>query len=243
MLFRQRLRVVERGRGRLEVGPARLAALIVAKTDSASPDICPAEKSSLKRLGAIGLAAVLLVQVALLGRVAAFSVNEVPLVVGERLPFVVSAWPRALTESPTEGGACRIAFVCSSTCPFCARLASRYVDSLEAVTPVHLRPIWLILGDSLGAARWAGEHGLVASQVHGLSPMARPGLERDVAGDIWFTPTRVVFTEWLVVRDARPSDELLSEGELSAFCTNGGAAPQSIEDMRILAEEAEQRAR
>jgi hypothetical protein len=73
--------------------------------------------------------------------------------------------------------------------------------------------------------------------------MARPGLVRDVAGDIWFTPTRVVFTEWLVVRDARPSDELLSEGELSAFCTNGGAAPQSLEDMRILAEEAEQRAR
>lgn len=55
-----------------------------------------------------------------------------------------------------------------------------------------------------------------------------------VLGDVWITPTRVVLTSELVVRDARPSDVIPSKGELERLCNNGGIAPQGLEDLRRL---------
>jgi hypothetical protein len=53
-----------------------------------------------------------------------------------------------------------------------------------------------------------------------LAPMNGGGiLQRHLAGDIWFTPMRVILSDDLVVRDAWPSDQVPQESDLRLLCS------------------------
>jgi len=153
--------------------------------------------------------------------------------VGEPLPFSING-PLEEGWVGHPSGGCIQAFVCTTNCPYCAKLARRYVDSLHETTAEALRPIWMILGDSAGAYAWAGEHNILRSQVVWTSPRVTEGVGRDVVGRVWFTPMRLVLTDSQTVKDARPADDLLDHDLLRTVCERGGAAPQSIDDMREL---------
>lgn len=157
---------------------------------------------------------------------------EVPIEVGSELPFAAADWSSII--DPTQGrSSCHVGFVCTTTCPVCSSLAARYSETIRSSTPEHLRPVWFMIpSDSPSVTTWAEEHSLY--RVIELSPQSRSWLERPVVGDIWFTPTRLVLTSELDVRDARPADRLLDAPALEQLCDEGGISPRSAEEYRDL---------
>lgn len=178
-----------------------------------------------------GLACLLLGQAAVITTRAKQGVSYEPLTVGEGLPFEVSGWQRyTVANRNTTSNGCYIAFICNTDCGYCNALASRHGQGIQSDT-LGLRPLWLVGGDSARVAAWADGHGLPRENVLGLSAKNAGFWRPAVLGDVWVTPTRVVLTSKLVVRDARPSDALLNAEELQALCRNGGIAPQSIGEL------------
>jgi hypothetical protein len=99
------------------------------------------------------------------------------------------------------------------------------------VTPKELKPVWFVLGDSTTAVTWGEENGLPSHAVFGLE-VKRPGLfRRPVFGDVWASPMRLVVSSGLVVREARPQNELPDQAELEDLCLNGGIAPSSFQEL------------
>jgi hypothetical protein len=143
--------------------------------------------------------------------------------------------PVASQLAVTGGGYCRIAFACTTRCPWCARLADKYATLIQDSLPAASRPLWLISGDSASALAWARAHGLPTTDVAAVLPYKASPFQRPVFGRIWVTPTRIVLSSGMVVRDARPADQLLTVEQLENICEYGGVAPQSIEELRQLA--------
>ena len=100
--------------------------------------------------------------------------------------------------------------------------------------PNGARALWLLPGDSARVASWADERGLPRERVLALTAKRGPFWRPVIRGDIWVTPTRVVLTPGLVVRDARPSDALLDQEDLQRLCEDGGFAPQGVKELRDL---------
>ena len=157
-----------------------------------------------------------------------------PLMVDEPLPFMVSGWQAySAANRTTASTSCHLAFICDTDCGYCNALADRYVDETRS-NARGARPLWLVGGDPASVASWADKHGLPRERVLALSAKKGRLWRPPVLGDVWVTPTRVVLTPGLVVRDARPSDTLLSDEELQTLCHNGGIAPQGIRELKEL---------
>ena len=157
-----------------------------------------------------------------------------PLRVDAELPFTVSGWqPYSGTDGKAPGARCHMAFICHTDCGACSALAERHA-SQAMPTPKGVRALWLLPGDSAHVASWADERGLPRERVLALKGKRGPFWRPVIRGDVWFTPTRVVLTPGLVVKDARPSDALLDQAELQRLCEDGGFAPQGVEELRDL---------
>jgi len=181
-----------------------------------------------------GLGCLLVAQVAAITIRATQDIRYEPLTVDQELPFEVSGWPQdSDTNRKAESGNCHLAFICDPGCAACNALADRYVEE-TASNPNGARPLWLMGGDSAAVASWADEHGLPRDRVLALATKKGLFCRSPVAVDIGFTPTRVVLTPGLVVKDARPSDALLSHEELRNICRNGGIAPQGLGELKSL---------
>ena len=158
-------------------------------------------------------------------------VSYQPLMIDQQLPFTVSGWqPYVATNPKGTSMGCHLAFICDTDCGYCAALADRYAGETWS-NARGARPLWLVGGDSGRVVSWADKHGLPRERVLALSAKKGRPLHPPVMGDVWVTPTRVVLTSKLVVRDARPSDALLSDEELQTLCQHGGIAPQSIAEL------------
>lgn len=184
-----------------------------------------------------GLVFLLLLQGASLGSRFFLGVKKVPLRIGEEFPFAVSGWESEISSGPPGSGPCRTAFIVSTHCPFCSRLAAHYADKLRADTPEDLRPSWFVLADSYETLVWAHENHLREAEVFPLFPKRRLFFQRPLVGRVWGTPMRLVLTPILNVQDARPADNLLSREELDSLCSVGGIAPESYEVLRDLISE------
>jgi len=158
-------------------------------------------------------------------------IEYTPLAVGEQLPYSISAWPPySGSERNAASSRCHVAFICSTGCGVCSALADRYVEETRSGFN-GVRPLWFLGGNSARVASWAIEHGLPRERVLTLAPKKRQFWRPPVYGDLWSTPTRVVLTSELLVRDARPSNVLLSLGELESLCDSGGIAPQGLKEL------------
>lgn len=156
------------------------------------------------------------------------------LVVGNPLPFSVPGWPQhAASDRRSTGSSCHVAFICSTGCSACSALAERDAEE-EGSNTSGLGLVWLLGGDSARVASWANRHGLRKERVLALTAKNTRFWQPPVPGDVWITPTRVVLTSELVVRDARPSDVVPSHEELKRLCNNGGIAPQGLGELRRL---------
>jgi len=181
-----------------------------------------------------GLLGLLAVQASMIAGRTTRDIKYQSLAVGEHLPFSVSGWPphAASDRNPTISR-CNIAFICSTGCAACSALADRYAEETRS-SRSGVRPIWLMGGDSARVASWAVEHGLPRERVLALAVKEGRFWRPHVYGDIWSTPTRVVLTSKLIVRDARPADALLNHEELQSLCESGGIAPQGLEELKDL---------
>ena len=182
-----------------------------------------------------------LLRLTLLGQLSwlAFDYNYSPKLAAIEVDAVL---PFALTDLDDSGRAsgealvahrssCFQAFACSSKCPFCGRFADTYLNEHHDVLPDALRPRWLITTDSAGAVEWALQHGVPAAYVYALGPTESSWYRGPRFGRLWFSPTRLILRDMSLVRDARPADTLLDDGELTAICLNGGSAPQSLDEL------------
>lgn len=184
------------------------------------------------RLGLVSaLGCLLAVQLATIMIRTTQEVRYQPLMVDEQLPFTVSGWPPYVATNPKSANmSCHLAFICDTDCGYCSALADRYVAETRS-NARGVRPLWLVGGNPGRVASWADKHGLPRERVLALSTKKGWPWHPPVLGDVWVTPTRVVLTSELVVRDARPSDVLLSDEELQTLCLDGGIAPQSIAEL------------
>ena len=152
-----------------------------------------------------------------------------PAEVGRALPFSVFGWedlPAAMGE--TRG--CRLAVFCRIGCGACTTLAERFVsEAVESMRPGP-PPLWLLWGDSVDVARWGSQRGLPPQTVLRLEAKRRYWWERPVVGDFWVSPTRLVLSEDLIVKDARPTDAIPNDAEVQSLCRGGGIAPGSLEE-------------
>ena len=109
------------------------------------------------------------------------------------------------------------------------------VDSLaknvDAMTHFAVKPRWMLLNTLGEAANWAQEHGLDPATVPSLASFKSGLFNRTTRRRIWRTPTRVVLTDALLIRDARPADDLLAPWEINIICEFGGAAPHNHAEM------------
>lgn len=193
---------------------------------------------SIRRWLVTVLGFLLAVQVTAITIRAKTDVTYEPLAVGAVLPFAVAGWePYSAPDRSEASSGCHLAFICDIGCGACSALADRYAT--ETRSDSGPSPLWLIGGDSADVASWANKHGLPRDRVLGLLAKKGPFWRPLVVGDIWFTPTRVVLTPSLVVRDARPLDALLSKEQVQDLCQNGGAAPQGLQELRDLVEAEE----
>lgn len=145
---------------------------------------------------------------------------------GDSLPYEVSS---LVDEShfgrEVLGAECYYAFICTTTCPHCGRLARK--TSLEQEQPAEVvRPLWFLpstLESDLSA--WAANAGIEPSKVFWISPLKQPGLvTRERFGNIYFTPLRIV-VHGDTILDVRPSDQLLAGRTLWGFCSGSTPLP------------------
>lgn len=146
---------------------------------------------------------------------------------GEALPFELRG-PGKVSGTPPgpESPRCRVAFICSPDCPWCARLAERVAED-DAQDSEPSAPLWFLLGDSATVRTWATTVGLRQVTVFSLAPRRAAFGRGSVFGHVWFTPTRLILTPELEVRDVRPSDEVPSRAELSDLCLGGLSSPSA----------------
>lgn len=159
-----------------------------------------------------GLSALLIVQVTLALDAGRRQTKVVPIDAGQNLPFAVSD---AGGTGPGTITGCRAAFLCTTRCPACAALAKQWADTPATQA---MRPLWMLTGDSASVMGWARAHGLPLSEVRVISPGRATGWRTTVAGDLWFTPMRVILTPDMIVRDARPSASMPSDDTLRLLC-------------------------
>lgn len=165
----------------------------------------------------------LALQLAVLGARAVGDLNYKPLEVGEPLPFSVSGWSPAPSNS--EG---HVVFICAPNCAACAALADRFAAA--ASDTLRHTPHWLVTADSVEAHRWGVARNLDLSLVHSLDIRTTLGGLHQEYGSIYFTPTRVVLTEDLIILDARPSDQLPQAEEFERIRLGHGIAPESLSE-------------
>lgn len=163
--------------------------------------------------------------------------NQVPVELGEELPFKVHGWPPATAPLVSSQGGCFVAFACSPQCAACDSLASVFARPTPSGAPDGVTPVWLLLGDSMVASSWGSSHGLPENIVFGLSPRRWSLLSRPVFGNVWGTPMRLVLTPKMEVRDIRPTHTPPSEVELAEICVNGGIGPESLKEYLALMED------
>jgi hypothetical protein len=180
-----------------------------------------------KMIGGV-LSVLLLLQLGSAGVRLSSTPVEVPLKTEVELPFDLEPLDSHDVASVPSAGGCFQAFICTTTCPFCSKLATALADSVAGL-PGSVRPIWLLPGDVPDVARWTEEHGLPSSTVFALHPKRATWWSRPVAGRVWMTPTRVVLGSSWRVKDAQPADQLLGESDLDVVCEGGGVAPGSLE--------------
>ena len=138
--------------------------------------------------------------------------RQVEMRLGSPLPFNLSSLSDVPSTLPPSGGRCTTAFLCSTTCPACRRLASQWAD-----TNTLEQPIWLLPGTPEEIGRWVAETGLDADHVRRLDARRSVWGGR-VSGRIWFTPLRVVLTEEMTLQDMWPSNSLLTDSEMTSIC-------------------------
>lgn len=176
-----------------------------------------------------GLLAAFLLQVVALG-VLEWSRRGQDLEVGKPLPFEILDGDGEVVDGLPSP--CRVAFVCSTECPFFAALA----DSMSRIDfdtiPGNRRPLWLVSGDTEQALAWGQSHGIARENIRTLTPRSNGPFLPSTRGRIWFTPLRLLLDGSLQVRDARPSDVLPSQTEAADLCRSGGIAPRSLDEFR-----------
>lgn len=183
------------------------------------------------RLLVLGLLTALAVQLMLARRLQVTEFTEVPIELNREFPFQMT---RLQGESPLawgDPGGCGQAFLCTTRCAYCSQLATRFADSIQSRTLPAAQPIWLIEGDPETVYGWAEEHGLSKGRVFAIGPRRSPWWTLPTAGDIWFTPMRLVLDQRFMVRDSRPGDELLGQAEIGRLCSGGGIAANSLKDV------------
>lgn len=183
---------------------------------------------------AAALAVLLVVQFAVALGALDREVEYVALEVGKALPFDLTDLAGDPISDPLLPGdrGCHVAFIVDIDCGACNVLARRFGDQVPSDTSAALQPLWLLTGDSLSVTAWLADVGLPPSRIMRLSPRRELPWSRPIAGDVWFTPTRLVLTSALEVRDARPADSLPRPDELAQLCKEGGIAPMNIEEAK-----------
>jgi len=156
--------------------------------------------------------------------------EEVPIVLGEPLPFEVSPERSLLARIPDDG--CLQGFLCRTDCRYCARLAQRLAEATGRAIMGRQAQVWFLTAPPDRARSWGRAHGLSDEDVFAIGAVQPGILGRPYFGDLWFTPMRVVIGPDLAVRDSRPADRLLSPQELQFLCHNGGIAAQSLADVK-----------
>lgn len=168
-----------------------------------------------------GLSALLVVQLVWgTSKISTHFVETVPIEVGSELPFALLGNTQATKMLAENGASCSSAFICTTRCPFCSRLAEKYSKQVEDNRPDHSPILWLLADEPASAEAWAEEHGLATSNVYTLAPKQARWFQRPKYGNITITPTRVILTSEAVVRDVRPSDEVPDEQSLFLICKN-----------------------
>lgn len=164
------------------------------------------------------LVAALILQLGWLARVHVKTPTTIAIEPGEALPFELGG-PGDIAGAPAAEAftECRVAFVCSPTCPWCARLADRLAED-RGQDSSSAAPLWFLFGDPASVRAWAVSAGLAPSTVFSLAPKRRGFGRKSVFGQVSFTPTRLILAPALEVRDVRPSDEVPSRSALSALC-------------------------
>lgn len=166
-----------------------------------------------------------------------FSAHQMPprptaLEVGAPFPYELANWGRldqpisVLLEED-----CSVGFVVDISCGACTALAKQFGALVLNAGPT---PYWFVAGDTSEISMWLNQVQLNRDRVVYLRPKQTLPWKPPVVGAIWFTPTRVVLTHDLEVRDARPSDNIPVTGELRRLCREGGVAPQSLKEVRAL---------
>lgn len=144
--------------------------------------------------------------------------------VGERLPFSVPQW----TDELQSREKCHVGFLVDPNCGACTVLGDRFAGAVPDTLPGRALPRWFVMADARIAREWAEARGLPPSTVYTIGVRTTWGGLYHEYGSIYFTPTRVILTGDLIVRDARPSDELPEAARRDELCLNGGIAPRSL---------------
>lgn len=199
----------------------------MGRIESHGLDLPPAGSRYMRDKLKIGLVAVLCIQVLFILYPESLRPDRVRLSVGMEMPYTVTS---LATMRPSvyagKSRSCRVAFVCTTDCPYCSELASHVAEG-EAGHGA-LTGTFYIGNEDMGAVRrWASDHDLEPSLVAQVTPR-RQGLFRSVYGHVWGTPFRVIYDTNGEIRDARPSRDMptLEDGE--RLCDLGGIAPQNI---------------
>lgn len=81
---------------------------------------------------------------------------------------------------------------------------------------------------------WAQEHSIPDSTLFIMQPTRVSPFARLTVSHLWFTPMRVIVTNDLIVKDARPADILLPQAILNRICQNGGHTPTDLDELRTM---------
>ena len=161
------------------------------------------------------LLVLLLFQIAVVGLRQLLPTRFLTLAVGQALPYPVQREDTAVKRF--QG--CRAAFICTTGCNWCARLADRVAESQRTgLFDEGGAPAWLILGSEVDRIQFAASHGLRDEDVYALARGGhRLGLHRELL-DIPVTPLRIIW-DGARVYDLSPSQVIPKSQELREACT------------------------